>query len=193
MTPTSPSPSPEPSNVHVTAPGQPTNPKDLLGLAKVPLRLVPPALNIFVAKVMELGAKKYGAFNWRGNSVRLTVYIEAAQRHLAALLDGQKDDEESGLPHAAHAAACMGIILDAWHNGNLIDDRPLPGPGPKLLSLFAEWKKPAPKPSPKTIPEPEGKPCGCEKRVWGRTVCPDAEPGNCGLDDCGATCGTHKA
>lgn len=133
-------PSPERSNAHVAPANQPTNPKDLVGLTKAPLRLVPPALSIFVAKVQELGAAKYGPYNWRGNSVRLTVYIEAALRHLAALLDGQDNDEESGLPHAAHAAACMGIILDAWHNGNLLDDRPLPGPASRLLAKFAEKK-----------------------------------------------------
>lgn len=109
------------------------NPKDILGAKKPPLSLVPPALLIRVSKVMELGAKKYGAFNWRQKSVKKTVYIEAAMRHLQALLDGQDTDPESGQPHEAHAAACMGILLDARANGNEIDDRPPAGPAAALI------------------------------------------------------------
>jgi hypothetical protein len=100
-----------------------TNPKDSIGLKKTPLRLVPPALLVFVAHVMALGAKKYGEWNWRDNKVRHTVYLEAAIRHLQAALDGEDADSESGLPHEAHAAACMGIVLDAKQLNCLIDDR----------------------------------------------------------------------
>ena len=42
-----------------------SNPKDLIGSKKVNLHLIPPTANILEAKVMELGANKYGAFNWR--------------------------------------------------------------------------------------------------------------------------------
>jgi len=64
-----------------------TNPKDILGSLKPQLNLVPSALMLRVAKVMELGAKKYGPFNWRTKKVRLTVYAAAAMRHLLQLLD----------------------------------------------------------------------------------------------------------
>jgi hypothetical protein len=112
---------------------KPTNPKDIIGMTKPPLRLVPPALMIFVSRAMALGAKKYGPYNWRGNRVRRTVYLEAALRHILQALDGEDIDEESGQPHEAHAAACMGIILDAAHCGALIDDRATPGPAGKLI------------------------------------------------------------
>jgi len=115
-----------------------TNPKDSLGLKKPPLRLVPAALHIFVAKVMGLGALKYGPYNWRTKKVRLTVYLEAAQRHILAKLDGQDVDPESGQPHEAHAAACMGIVLDAMATGNLIDDRPPAGAAERLLRELTE-------------------------------------------------------
>lgn len=118
-----------------------TNPKDILGLKKTPLRLVPPALKIFVAWVMALGAKKYGPYNWREKKVRQTVYIEAAMRHLEAVLDGENCDPESGLPHEAHAAACMGIILDARAGGHLIDDRPIRGSAAALMAQFTEQEK----------------------------------------------------
>ena len=98
---------------HHPAAAETSNPKDLIGDKKPRLCLVPPALSIYVAKVMVHGAEKYGPFNWRANKVRRTVYLEAALRHILAALDGEDADAESGVPHEAHAAACMGIILDA--------------------------------------------------------------------------------
>jgi hypothetical protein len=110
-----------------------TNPKDLEGMKKPPLRLVPPALILWVSKAFEEGARKYGAFNWRAKSVRRSIYIEAAMRHLLALQDGEDVDPESGLPHECKAAACLAILLDARETGNLIDDRPPPGPAAELI------------------------------------------------------------
>jgi hypothetical protein len=89
---------------------------------------------LYVAKVMELGAKKYGRFNWRGNKVLATIYAEAAMRHLLSYLDGETIDPESGQPHTAHVAACMGILLDAEATGNLDDDRPTPGAAGRLIT-----------------------------------------------------------
>jgi hypothetical protein len=117
-----------------------TNPKDLLGVLKPQVNLVPSALILRVAKVMELGAKKYGPFNWRTKKVRLTVYAAAAMRHILQLLDGENTDAESNQTHAAHAAACMGILLDAEATGSLIDDRATAGPAGKLISELTEKK-----------------------------------------------------
>ncbi len=118
-----------------------TNPKDLLGLTKAPLRLVPPALMLFVSKVMELGARKYGPYNWRQKSVRYTVYLEAALRHILAALDGEESDKESKQDHTAHVAACMGIILDSKAIGKLIDDRATPGAAAKIIAGMTEKKQ----------------------------------------------------
>jgi len=41
-----------------------------------------------------------------------------------ALLEGEDIDPKSGLPHLAHALACIAIIIDAKTAGKLIDDRP---------------------------------------------------------------------
>jgi len=117
---------------------KPTNPKDLLGLKKTPLRLLPPTASIECSMVMGLGAKKYGAYNWRENSVRHTVYLEAALRHILQALDGEDADKESGRPHEAHAMACMAILLDAKHGGNLIDDRNKSGTVAKLIDELIE-------------------------------------------------------
>lgn len=112
------------------------NPKDVIGRTKAPLALVPAALPIITSIVMRLGAKKYGPYNWRLNKVLRTVYLEAAMRHLLSALDGEDVDPESGVPHEAHAAACMGIILDALVTGNLVDNRPTPGVAGKLIGIL---------------------------------------------------------
>lgn len=109
------------------------NPKDLLGIKKSPLRLVPPALLIGVAPVMALGAKKYGPYNWRESEVKLSVYLEAQLRHTLAALDGQFYDPESGEPHVAHTAAGSGIVMDAALLGKLVYDT-VDGPAAELLA-----------------------------------------------------------
>ncbi len=111
------------------------NPKDLLGVKKAPLRLVPPALAIGTAPVMALGARKYGAYNWRTYPVKLSVYLEAIERHYLAVKDGQWLDPESGEPHIFHISACVSIIADAKANGSLVEDWPVSqGPAAALLS-----------------------------------------------------------
>jgi hypothetical protein len=116
------------------------NPKDRIGTTKPQLHLVPAALSIHVARAMEDGAAKYGAYNWRGKKVRATVYISAMLRHLLDYLDGEDCAEDSGVHHLGHAAACAGILLDAEATGNLIDDRPAEGAAAKLIKQFTESK-----------------------------------------------------
>lgn len=121
---------------------QSANPKDAFGLAKPPLRLIPAASLMFMARVFGLGAKKYGPLNWRKAGVRHTVYLEAALRHILQALDGEKVDPESGQPHEAHAMACMAIVLDAKSVGKLIDDLPTPG---NVAAVIAELTEKMPK------------------------------------------------
>jgi hypothetical protein len=113
--------------------GDGENPKDRVGVRKPPLHLIPPAAEILESAVMALGAKKYGAFNWRTANVKASVYIAAARRHLVQWFDGQDDDAESGVSHLAHARACLGILLDALATGHLVDDRPSPGASAELI------------------------------------------------------------
>ncbi len=114
------------------------NPKDLLGIKKVQLNLVPPSSTIYQALAMEDGAQKYGPYNWRDNKVIASIYIAAAKRHIDSWLDGEECASDSKKPHLGHALACLGIIVDALETGNLIDDRPKPGPTARLIE---KWKK----------------------------------------------------
>lgn len=64
-----------------------------------------------VVEVMMFGARKYGPDNWRDVPDAGRRYWSAAQRHLVAHLQGEPTDEESGLPHLAHAACCVLFLL----------------------------------------------------------------------------------
>jgi hypothetical protein len=111
-----------------------TNPKDLIGVTKPQMHLVPRSAIIRIAQAMANGAEKYGPFNWRTKKVRATVYTSAAERHLAQWFDGEELAEDSGVPHLAHAAACLSILMDAQATGNLIDDRPPAGAASALIA-----------------------------------------------------------
>ena len=100
------------------------NPKSAFGIKKPSMHLIPGTALMMLAKVMALGASKYGAYNWRDQPVAATVYLSAALRHIYQWLDGEDIDPESGAPHLAHAMADMAILLDAFANNTLIDDRP---------------------------------------------------------------------
>lgn len=102
--------------------GQP-NPKDTAGSAKPRMGLVPVAAMEPLARVMELGARKYGPYNWREAPIKNMIYANAALRHLYAWIGGQSVDPESGQSHLAHVASCMMIVLDAEAHGACIEDR----------------------------------------------------------------------
>jgi hypothetical protein len=117
------------------------NPKDLIGATKPDLSLVPQAALLHTAAAMMDGAQKYGPYNWRQNPVKLRVYVAAAQRHLAQYLDGEDFDPISGVHHLGHAIACAAILLDAKETGNLVDDRPLPGPAGAMIRRWTPVSK----------------------------------------------------
>lgn len=119
-----------------TKPSNPINPKDAIGQGKLPMHLVPTAVTRYAALAFAEGALKYGKYNWRVAGVRMSIYLDAAHRHLAKLQDGEWADGDSlgpdaegnpqgtGVPHLANLIACAGIILDAWECNKLTDDRP---------------------------------------------------------------------
>ena len=55
-------------------------------------------------RVLEYGAEKYEPFNWQKPTERNTL-IDSMQRHMAALIDGNELDDESGLTHIGHIMA----------------------------------------------------------------------------------------
>lgn len=72
--------------------------------------LLPPYALNELAKVLQFGAKKYDAENWRKVDNAKDRYFAAAQRHLWSYKRGAELDQESGLHHLAHAVCCIMFI-----------------------------------------------------------------------------------
>lgn len=117
--------SPEFHGVDVAS--KPSNPKDLIGSSKVPLHLWPTTASAMGCMGFLEGALKYGRSNFRAVGVKASIYYDAACRHLNAWFEGEDVDPDSGLPHMAHALACLAIIVDAQAAGKLTDDRMVQG------------------------------------------------------------------
>ena len=62
-------------------------------------------------KALMFGAKKYGVDNWKDLPEANVRYYEALMRHIAQYQTGEINDEESGLPHLAHAQCCLYFLM----------------------------------------------------------------------------------
>lgn len=102
------------------------NPKDLQGVKKPPLHLVPNSAVALMSLAMYDGAGKYDPFNWRDKDVLASIYVAACKRHLDLWWDGQELSSDVGVPNLGAALACIAIIVDAQYSDCLIDDRPIP-------------------------------------------------------------------
>lgn len=102
---------------------KPTNPKDIIGTDKLPLHLWPTTATALGCLGFLDGALKHGRSNFRAVGVRASIYYDAANRHINAWFEGEEVDPDSGLPHLAHALACLAILVEAQAKGNLNDDR----------------------------------------------------------------------
>lgn len=111
---------------------KPTNPKDSVGIRKVPMHVVSMPVVMEMALGMMEGGRKYGSHNYRVAGVRGSVYFDAAMRHLSAWWEGQDIDPDSGLSHITKAMSCLHVLRDAMMNDMWNDDRP-----PKFINQ--EW------------------------------------------------------
>lgn len=101
-----------------------SNPKDSVGVKKVPMSTVPVPVLMEVGLAMLEGAMKYARHNYRAVGVRTSVYYDAVLRHLGAFWEGEDIDPDSGLPHIVKAIACLVVLRDSQMIGNAVDDRP---------------------------------------------------------------------
>lgn len=103
------------------------NPKDSLGVMKVSFKACPTVARIYWALAMDDGNNKYGIYNYRNKKILMSVYIDAMERHIAALKAGEDFDNDPRatrlVPHVGRIMACASIIEDARACGALIDDR----------------------------------------------------------------------
>lgn len=65
-----------------------------------------------INKVLEFGAAKYSAHNWKtGEGFKYTRVLNSLLRHVFAFMRGEDNDPESGLSHMAHAGCNVLFIL----------------------------------------------------------------------------------
>lgn len=116
-----------------------TNPKDSIGIRKIPLHLVSPIVKAYAALAHYLGNIKYGAWNFRAGGARASVYKSALERHMDRWWEGEEYDQTDGTPHLANAIACINILIEAKHSNKLLDDRP-PSRYGELNKVYEEFE-----------------------------------------------------
>lgn len=95
---------------------QQARPADLIGrkddTGKLRMDLIPPHAEQQMAAVLTFGADKYGPNNWSRLPDAQARYMAAALRHINAHRTGERLDDETGLPHLAHAMTCLAFLLE---------------------------------------------------------------------------------
>ncbi len=101
-----------------------TNPKDAIGIAKVPMSTMSGPVMMEVGLAMMEGALKYGRHNFRDAGVRASVYFDALMRHAWSWWEGEDIDPDSQLNHITKAISTLMVLRDSMITGNWVDDRP---------------------------------------------------------------------
>jgi hypothetical protein len=101
-----------------------SNPKDAVGIKKVPFSTLSAPVVMEMAIAMLEGALKYGRHNYRVKGVRASVYYDALMRHITAWWEGEDIDAESGMHHLVKAMTTLLVLRDAMVRHKWVDDRP---------------------------------------------------------------------
>lgn len=76
-----------------------------------------------MVRVLEYGTKKYSRNNWK-KGLPVTEIIDSLMRHTISLLNGEDNDQESGLPHVGHMFCnVMFLSYVLKHKKEEFDDR----------------------------------------------------------------------
>ena len=75
------------------------------------------------ARVFDYGRNKYAAWNW-AKGMAWSVPTACAVRHLLAILAGEEEDPESGLPHRGHVMCNLVMLAQYEMTYREGDDRP---------------------------------------------------------------------
>lgn len=117
-----------------SSPAPVVNPKEGAGAQKpASWSVIPRWVIMGLGRVMQIGAAKYDAFNYRDSNVSAMTYVDAIERHLQLWQDGEEIDEETGVSHLFSVMASCSILLDAQANGTMADNRPKTGRTRKFL------------------------------------------------------------
>jgi hypothetical protein len=86
------------------------------------LDLLDPKVMNEMGKVLTIGAKKYGKYNWK-KGLTSTRTTAAALRHIFAYLDGEDIDADTGCYHLGCALVELMFTLNGALTRNDLDDR----------------------------------------------------------------------
>jgi uncharacterized HAD superfamily protein len=89
---------------------------------KIRYDLIPSYAQEQYARVLTVGAEKYGPSNWR-KGLSWTSVIASTERHLEAIKRGEDYDPESGLLHSAHIMCNAGFLSEYYKIYPQGDDR----------------------------------------------------------------------
>lgn len=92
---------------------------------KLRFDLVPSFPQEQYAKVLTMGAKKYGDRNWE-HGMAWSRVLGSLKRHIHAFECGEDHDKESGLLHMAHVMTNAAFLLEYYNSYPQGDDRVLP-------------------------------------------------------------------
>lgn len=129
-----------------------TNPKDAVGIKKVPMSCVSAPVVMEMALGMMEGARKYGRHNYRVAGVRGSVYYDATMRHLMDWWEGNDIDDASGLSHISKAMSSLHVLRDSMLMGNWVDDRPPVLPNKEWIKDYNEKAKDIVESHPNSVP-----------------------------------------
>lgn len=71
----------------------------------------------------KFGAGKYAPFNW-AKGMAWSVPIACIKRHALAIIDGEHNDPESGVPHLGAIGCNLVMLAHYWAHYPEMDDRP---------------------------------------------------------------------
>ena len=74
-----------------------------------------------VVKVLTYGAKHYTPDNWKYVEPARERYLSATMRHIVAWIDGEQADQNTNLPHLAHAVCCLLFLM--WKDKDETNER----------------------------------------------------------------------
>lgn len=89
---------------------------------KAPMSLLPSDALEEIARVLDVGAKKYGKGNW-AKGLKIQRLLDAAMRHISSFNKGIDVDDETQTLHVANAACNLMFVIWMMKNRPDQDDR----------------------------------------------------------------------
>jgi hypothetical protein len=112
---------------------------------KAPISLIPSETITGIAQVFAFGANKYGRHNFREGLAHSRV-LDAALRHILAIVNGEDVDPESNMPHVYHALCSLAMYdWQRLHHPEMDDrykePRPLPVASGGIVEQMLSYDK----------------------------------------------------